>query len=34
MGLYKIYSPENIFLGLGEVKQDGMLWVKRLYIDN
>lgn len=34
IGLYKIYSPENAFLGLGEVKQDGMLWVKRLYIDN
>lgn len=34
IGLYKIYSPENTFLGLGEVKQDGMLWVKRLYIDN
>lgn len=33
-GLYKVYSPENAFLGLGEVKQDGMLWVKRLYIDN
>ncbi len=34
IGLYKIYSPDNTFLGLGEVKEDGMLWVKRLYIDN
>lgn len=34
IGLYKIYSPDSSFLGLGEVKEDGMLWVKRLYIDN
>ena len=31
-GLYKVYSPDSTFLGLGEVKEDGMLWVKRLYI--
>ncbi|MBQ3537983.1 MAG: tRNA pseudouridine(55) synthase TruB, partial [Clostridia bacterium] len=30
--LYRVYSPENVFLGLGEVKQDDIttLWAKRV----
>lgn len=35
IGLYKVYSPEKVFLGLGEITENtGMLWVRRLYIDN
>ncbi len=30
--LYRVYSPDNVFLGLGEVKQDDIstLWAKRV----
>lgn len=30
--LYRVYSPENVFLGLGEIREDdiGTLWAKRV----
>ena len=31
--LYKVYSPENVFLGLGETDNSGTLNVKKLYFD-
>ncbi len=35
IGLYKVYSPEKVFLGLGEIVEGSdMLNVKRLYINN
>lgn len=33
-GLFKVYSPENSFLGLGEIEPDGeVLKIKRLYVE-
>ncbi len=32
-GIYRVYSPENVFLGLGEIKADkSSLWVKRILV--